>query len=181
MSTQTLIAAFGFAGLLIVTGCGEESDAAGGASPSGTATADNEPDAAGDAVTLRADFHPVAGAPPQAETVRGIAEQRRFSDGATVSVELGGLVPNTDYIAHLHVGPCSLPDPGGAHFAFDPSGPDAPPNEVHLRFTSDAQGDGIAVTEVARPLPDGQAESVVVHAMGQGSHSTPKLACAQLG
>lgn len=142
-----------------------------------------------DVVTLRGDFAPVPDAPPGAEEIGGIAEQVRTPEGATVTITLFNLAPRVDYVAHLHAEPCSAPDPGGPHFKFDPEGADTPPNEVHLTFTSDAVGSGAAVTETDRPLPDGEALTVVVHeagdaehhATGEGDHQhEPKLVCAEV-
>ncbi|WP_299559570.1 hypothetical protein [uncultured Mycolicibacterium sp.] len=161
-----------------------------------TTTAEAAPEGEAEVLVLRGEFAPVAGGPDAAQTIAGTAEQRRGPDGAVVAVELTGLAPDTDYIVHLHAGSCELADPGGPHFRFDPSGPDEPPNEVHLTFTSDADGAAEATAEVDRPLPDGQATTFVLHEIGPHDHDPgddpadhahdagdgvqPKLACAEV-
>lgn len=162
---------------LVLGGCGGNSEpAAESTSPAASS--------APESVTLRGQFAPVMGAPPAAQGVTGTAEEVRTPNGATVTIDLAGLAPQTEYVAHLHVDACSAPDPGGPHFKFDPNGADTPPNEVHLMFTSDAAGAGTATTEVSRPLPDGEAMTVVVHeAGGHGAAAhgaTPKLVCADV-
>ncbi|MGV0835443.1 hypothetical protein [Mycolicibacterium thermoresistibile] len=165
------------AAVLPLAACGGDAEEAAPDTGEPTATTDTETDT----VTLRGEFAPVPDAPPGAEEMGGVAEQVRTPDGATVTITLFGLGPRVDYVAHLHAEPCSAPDPGGPHFKFDPNGGDLPPNEVHLTFTSDAVGSGAAVTEVDRPLPDGEALSVVVHeAGGEGEHHEPKLVCADV-
>jgi len=72
----------------------------------------------------------------------------------------------------VHEGTCDQPDPGGPHFKFDPDGADTPPNEIHLRFTSNATRDATAQVHSARRVPAGAAGSIVVHedapAIGSG-------------
>lgn len=168
---------------LPLAACGGDTEEAAPDTSGPTATTTT--DSGTETVTLRGEFAPVPGAPPSAEEIGGVAEEVRTPDGATVTITLFGLGPRVDYVAHLHAEPCSAPDPGGPHFKFDADGADTPPNEVHLTFTSDAVGSGAAVTEVDRPLPAGEALSVVVHEAGGdhadgAEHSEPKLACADV-
>ncbi|GAT14900.1 hypothetical protein [Mycolicibacterium thermoresistibile] len=180
MTTRTRLALGALAALTLpLAACGG-GDSEEAAPDTGETTTSVEAET--DAVTLRGEFAPVPDAPAGAEEIGGVAEQVRTPEGATVTLTMFGLGPRVDYVAHLHTSPCDAPDPGGPHFKFDPNGDDMPPNEVHLTFTSDAVGSGFAVTEVDRPLPDGEALTVVVHeAGGEGDHHEPKLVCAEVG
>ena len=95
-------------------------------------------------------------------------------DGTTITIDFTGLEANSDYISHLHTGPCT--EGGGPHFKFDPDGADVPPNEIHLAFTSSDGGDGFMTVENDMVASD-EGQSVVVHLAGQG---TERIACAQL-
>ncbi len=107
------------------------------------------------------------------DEVTGTATIARSDDGTTITVELTGLQPGEDYISHLHDGPCR--DRGGDHYQFDPEGMDTPPNEIHLAFTSDAEGNGSMTAENDQKAgPEG--ESVVVHPVDLIDN---KIACAQ--
>ena len=104
--------------------------------------------------------------------VGGKAWLARSAAGTTVTIELTGLEPDTDHIAHVHADSCALD--GGPHYQHDAEGMDHPPNEIHLAFRSDANGSGIMTAENPTTASD-QAVSVVVHTAGDGA---PKLACA---
>ncbi|MCK9894437.1 superoxide dismutase family protein [Frankia sp. AgB32] len=93
--------------------------------------------------------------------------------GTTLTVAVTGLAPNTHYIAHLHAKPCSV-DNGGGHFKFDPNGPAAPPNEVHLTVDADSAGASTATVTNARPVGEA-ARSVVIHPVGA---LDKRVACA---
>lgn len=114
--------------------------------------------------TVSGDFGPVAGVPAVYSDVSGEADIARSEDGTTVvSFNVSGLEPRTQYIAHLHTGGCGQADPGGPHFQFEKGGSEEPPNEIHLKFTTDAAGDGEATTSSKREVPPGEAGSVVLH------------------
>lgn len=99
--------------------------------------------------------------PPGMDGVEGRAWLAQHDQGTTVTLQMSGLVPEVDYISHLHVNACA-DGGGGPHFKFDPNGSDMPPNEVHLAFTSDAEGNGRMTVNNDRKTEDGVA-SVVVH------------------
>jgi len=105
----------------------------------------------------------LAEAPPAYSKVSGKVELGRGEKETTVRLSVSGLEPNTAYIAHLHVAGCDQSDPGGPHFQFEPGGSEEPPNEIHLEFTSDADGEGKAQTRSKREVPVGEAGSVVLH------------------
>ncbi len=109
-------------------------------------------------------FALLAGAPSGYKDLSGEATLERADGGTTVSLDLSGLMPNTEYIAHLHTGGCGESDPGGPHFQFEAGGPEEPPNEIHLEFGSDSAGDGVAKASSKREVPAGEAGSVVLHA-----------------
>lgn len=79
------------------------------------------------------------------DDVAGTAWIARHSAGTTVTVEVEGLLPDADYISHLHADVCA--NSGGDHYQFEIGGSDMPPNEIHLAFTSDADGNGFMTAE----------------------------------
>lgn len=113
----------------------------------------------------------LADAPAAYSKVSGEAELERADGGTTVSLTVSGLKPKTAYVAHLHTGGCDQTDPGGPHFQFEKGGSEEPPNEIHLEFTSDANGDGEATAKSKQEVPVGEAGSVVLHtAEEEASH-----------
>jgi hypothetical protein len=116
-------------------------------------------------------FELVSGAPAEDQGVSGEATLERADGGTTVSLSATGLEPDTEYVAHLHTEGCDPADPGGPHFKFDASGADEPPNEIHLEFSSDADGGGKAEASSNREVPVGEAGSLVLHE-AEGGHTT---------
>lgn len=139
--------------------------AACGSSDSGTTETSGE-----ESVPVSGQFAPVTDAPSGYSRVDGEAELTRSNGGTTVSLSVTGLEPETEYIAHLHVGGCDQADPGGPHFQFEKGGSEEPPNEIHLEFTSNTSGEGEAEAASKREVPVGEAGSVVIHAAGEESH-----------
>lgn len=128
-----------------------------------------------EALVEAGDFARLESAPVGYDAVDGTAWLARHDTGTTVTVELAGLVPNSPHIAHVHAGTCV--EAGGAHYQFDPNGGPMPPNEIHLMFTSDADGVGLMTAENAR-VAGVDARSVVVHPVNA---MDAKVACAELG
>jgi hypothetical protein len=116
-------------------------------------------------------FELIPDAPSGYEALAGEAILERAGGGTTVSLRVTGLEPKTDYVAHLHSGGCDLTDPGGPHFKFNPSGSEQPPNEIHLEFSSKANGAGTATASSKREVPVGEAGSIVIHE-AEGEHMT---------
>ncbi len=104
----------------------------------------------------------------------GTADVARHDNGTTVTLELDGLDPGRQFIAHVHEGSCD--DNGGPHYKFDPDGPDTPPNEIHLLFSSDGDGNGFMTVENLKVVDD-DAQSIVVHATDD---MAAYIACATL-
>jgi hypothetical protein len=143
------------------------------------------------AITVsRGTFHTLAAGSAMGLDIRGSAVLIRSDDGTTRAfVQLLGLQSGVTYAAHVHNMPCSGPNPGGAHYKNDPTGPSAPPNELWLSSTANptagiravrggvASGRGEAPW-VARP----DAQSIVIHAIPPGGTTAggPKIACADL-
>lgn len=138
-------------------------------------------------------FELVKNAPPGFEQARGTAEIIRSEGGTEATLDVKGLNPNTEFVSHLHVGSCDQPDPGGPHFKFDLRGSDMPPNEIHLPFTSDAEGKGSAKATNDQRAPDDEVKSVVIHRASaphdkaehpeghsEGHAHQPKALCADL-
>lgn len=99
-------------------------------------------------------------------------------DGATeMSMSISGLVPNGNYVAHVHNQPCALGQAGG-HYKKDPAVAEVvAANELWFTMTSDA--DGLAhSTVLEQHAARGEALSVVIH----DPLTTPpaKMACADL-
>lgn len=108
------------------------------------------------------------------ERAHGNARIRRdFREGTTtVWVVLNGLAPDTEYDAHLHVGPC---DEVGGHYKDDPGGVGQPPNELWPEFETDDLGRA-RTSATADWIAGPEAASVVVHDPEEGA----KAICADL-
>lgn len=107
------------------------------------------------------------------DDVAGTVALARSAEGTTVTIRLENLPAGVDFISHVHDGLCS--ELGGDHYKFDPAGSDMPPNEIHLAFTSAADGTGFMTAENAATVDD-RARSVVVHPLDLLDN---KIACAQ--
>lgn len=125
-----------------------------------------------DAELRKGEFALLPDAPQGSPEMAGAAYLARTDDGTTLTVDVTGLEPDTDYTSHLHEGVCA--DGAGDHFKFDADGSDQPPNEVHLIVAADA--DGGAATTITNENPDSQGvRSMVLH-LEDGT----KFACADL-
>lgn len=100
-------------------------------------------------------------APPSYGDVSGTAEMARTDKETVVTIRLKGLPSDIEFLAHVHQQPCTE-EQGGPHFRYDPDGPPVPPNEIHLPFTSDADGNGLQTAVSMRVAPP-EAQAVVVH------------------
>jgi hypothetical protein len=149
-----------------IAGCGGGDDA----TTTGSTREEDQP--------VSGEFAPVSGAPEAYSIVGGEAELERSGGGTTISIALNGLEPKTGYIAHLHVGGCEQSDPGGPHFQFEKGGSEEPPNEIHLRFTSNAAGEGEAEVTSKREVPEGEAGSVVLH-VDESHHEMTSLGAGE--
>lgn len=119
-------------------------------------------------------FRVLESAPDGFAALTGTADLARHESGTTVTVDFENLVPDTQYVAHVHAGSCF--DDGGPHYQFEVGGSVMPPNEIHLAFASHADGTGFMTS--ANPLVAGpDATSVVVH---ERTADAPKIACADL-
>lgn len=147
---KLMLAVFVLVAASALGACGGSDDAA-----TGTSGEESEP--------VSGKFAPLPDAPEAYAIVGGEAELERSGGGTTISISLNGLEPKTAYVAHLHTGGCDQADPGGPHFQFEKGGSEEPPNEIHLRFTSDAAGEGEAEATSEREVPLGEAGSVVLH------------------
>lgn len=148
--------------------CGSDDDTATTVAPADTATAPTattmtddmdmamdmnmgDPDATraddiAGAALARGPFELLETRPQGYDDVTGSAALARHSAGTTVTLELSGLPPNVDFISHVHAESCA-PNNGGPHYQFEIGGSTMPPNEVHLAFTSDADGNGFMTAE----------------------------------
>jgi Cu/Zn superoxide dismutase len=106
------------------------------------------------------------------DDVAGTAEMARHDDGTTVTIEVSGLQPGMEYISHVHAEPCS--NNGGPHYQFEVGGAEIPPNEIHLLFTADEDGNGFMTAENEQSV-DERAVAVVVHPVDLVDN---KIACA---
>lgn len=106
------------------------------------------------------------------DEVTGTADLARHDDGTTVTVELSGLQPGVEYISHVHADVCA--SNGGPHYQFEVGGSETPPNEIHLLFTADEDGNGFMTAENAQTV-DERAVAVVVHPVDLIDN---KIACA---
>jgi hypothetical protein len=95
------------------------------------------------------------------DDVAGTAVIARHTAGTTVTTELTGLEPNVEYISHVHAQACADGN-AGDHYQFEIGGDTAPPNEIHLAFTSDNDGNGFMTAENDQ-IAGVDAVSFVVH------------------
>ena len=107
------------------------------------------------------------------DDVTGTAWMARHDEGTTVTIEVSGLEPGAEYISHVHAQPCDT-DNGGPHYQFEVGGDVMPPNEIHLLFTADEDGNGFMTAENDRTVDD-RAVAVVVHPVDLTDN---KIACA---
>jgi Cu-Zn family superoxide dismutase len=128
-------------------------------------------------------------APQNLDAVIGLTEMVVGHGKTRITITAAGLDNKGQYFGWLHADSCSAADPGGPHFKFNPSGPDAPPNTVRfdITFEVDRHGsklNGITADETVDG--DGSAAKSVVIYMQKDPHQTltelnpPKLACANL-
>ncbi len=117
-------------------------------------------------------FALLATRPSGYDDVTGTAEMARHDGGTTVTIELAGLQPGGEYISHVHAEPCS--SNGGPHYQFEVGGSEVPPNEIHLLFTADEDGNGFMTAENDETV-DERAVAVVVHPLDLVDN---KIACA---
>jgi Cu/Zn superoxide dismutase len=110
--------------------------------------------------------------PPGYDDVTGTAYMARHDSGTTVTVEVSGLEPGVEYISHVHAEACS--NNGGPHYQFEVGGETVPPNEIHLLFTADEEGNGFMTAENAQTV-DERAVAIVVHPVDLIDN---KIACA---
>ncbi len=113
------------------------------------------------AALAKGDYQLLDTRPAGYDDVAGTAVIARSNRGTTVTTELTGLLPNEEYIAHLHAQACA-DDNAGAHYQFEVGGPTTPPNEIHLAFTSDSDGNGYMTAE-NEAIAGIDAEAFVVH------------------
>jgi len=112
---------------------------------------------------MEAPFMLMETAPADYNSSAGTAQMAVHDHGTTVTLRLSDLLPNTDYISHVHEEPCSTG--GGAHYRFDPDAGALPPNEIHIDFTTGDDGTGFMSAENPNQV-DETAHSVIVHSDG---------------
>lgn len=107
----------------------------------------------------------------------------RGSSTTTVVMMVSGLDPDavgTTYGAHVHIGPCVAGNGGAAlgHYNSD-GGVATEENEVWLDFTVLPGGYGYAIATVPFQIEEGDAQSVVIHALptAPGGAAGARLAC----
>ncbi|MPY81266.1 MAG: superoxide dismutase family protein [Actinophytocola sp.] len=175
----TMLAALS-ATALALAACGETEEpvknAVGTADPTSTMASDPNATPANEikgAELAKGTFAALKSAPAGTKSVTGVAYLAQHDKGTTVTIDVKGLQPDTAYMSHLHEQPCAK-DEGGDHFQFDAKGPEAPPNEIHIAFTADA--DGAATTTVSNDNPKTKgAKSIVLHLEDKDG---TKFACA---
>ena len=114
-----------------------------------------------DAALARGEYALMDSRPAGYDDVAGTAAIARSSLGTTITTELTGLLPNVDYISHAHAKACT-DDNAGPHYQFEVGGSEFPPNEMHLAFKSDNDGNGFMTAENAQ-IAGIDAVAFVVH------------------
>jgi hypothetical protein len=108
--------------------------------------------------------------------IRGAAQLVRMKEALTAELYVEGLTADTEYIAHVHELPCDE-NSGGAHYKHDPAiVEESEANEIWLRFTTDAEGNGKATTQQLGLIARMDAQAIVVHDPADGT----RMACASL-
>jgi superoxide dismutase, Cu-Zn family len=108
--------------------------------------------------------------------------------GTVVTLSVHGLLPGREYGAHVHTQPCGAdPADAGGHYQnmVDPHQPSTDPafannrNEIWLDFTTDAHGNGFALSTVDWGFTDRHAHSVMIHDhhTHAGGAAGARLAC----
>lgn len=97
------------------------------------------------AALARGEFVLLDTRPAGYDDVAGTAVIARHAGGTTVTLDVSGLPADVDFISHVHEAPCS--ENGGDHYQFVEGPVEVPPNEIHLAFTSDADGNGFMTAE----------------------------------
>lgn len=112
--------------------------------------------------------------------------------GTTISLSVGGLVPDREYGVHLHSKPCGpTGDDAGPHFQDvpDPVQPSKDPkyanpeNEVWMDFTTNQHGNAFTLANVDWQVGDRAKTSVVIHEThththpGEAGQAGERLAC----
>ena len=113
------------------------------------------------AALARGEYALMDSRPAGYDDAAGTAVIARSPLGTTITTELTGLLPNVDYISHAHAKACA-DDNAGPHFQFEVGGAEVPPNEIHLAFTSDNDGNGFMTAENAH-IAGTDAVAFVVH------------------
>jgi len=113
------------------------------------------------AALARGEYELMDSRPAGYDDVAGTAGIARSPIGTTITTELTGLLPNVDYISHAHAQACD-DDDAGPHYQFEVGGSEMPPNEIHLAFTSDNDGNGFMTAENAQ-IAGTDAVAFVVH------------------
>lgn len=115
------------------------------------------------AALARGEYALMDSRPQGYDDVAGTAVIARSPQGTTITTELTGLLPNVDYISHAHAKACD-DDNAGPHYQFEVGGAEVPPNEIHLAFTSDNDGNGFMTAE-NHQIAGTDAVAFVVHPM----------------
>ncbi len=92
-------------------------------------------------------------------------QQRSDAKGTTVTLKVRGLKPGHAFGVHVHEKPCGVdPEAAGPHYQHveDPKLVN-PDNEVWLDLTTDRNGDAGTSSHHTWGLPEGAANSVVLH------------------
>ncbi|MBV9820953.1 MAG: hypothetical protein JO144_01820 [Actinobacteria bacterium] len=178
-TTRRVLAAS--AGALSLVGCG----GGGGSSDSTDLVAGQK-----GAVGFQGQFNNVKTAPAASAAVTGIGEMV-VGDGKTkVSITATGFDNTAGYAAYVDDSACSAADPGGNHFKFNPSGPDALPNVMRIDLVFEVNSKGVKKVAVdSEKTFDGAAgagaKSVVIYLTRlpryhQDQANPTKIACADL-
>jgi Cu/Zn superoxide dismutase len=130
---------------------------------------------------------PLSDLAPNTDNATDGASARVYSvavgDSTYVILLLSGLDPEaegTTYGAHVHVGPCVAGNGAAAlgHYNSDGGFPTTE-NEVWLDFTVLPGGYGYAIATVPFQIEEGDAQSVVIHALptAEGGGAGGRIAC----
>ncbi|ACY12867.1 hypothetical protein [Haliangium ochraceum] len=107
----------------------------------------------------------------------GAGQLVRLEEGTRAALYIEGLDADTEYIAHVHALPCTENQAGG-HYKLDPSiAEEQEDNEIWLRFTTNADGIGMATAEALGHTARGDAQAIVIH---DSQADGAKMTCVDL-
>lgn len=127
------------------------------------------------------DFAPLVANPTDGARATVIAAEKGNRSSFVFIVTGMSAAPGSRFGVHVHTGPCVAGDgaAAGPHWRTSPTDPADALHEVWLDFTVRKGGYATSKAKVPFVIPDGSAQSIVIHALptAVGGGAGPRLAC----